>query len=81
MTALDQETRLSVNTPAVMTNRFACLATNFGFRIAFGEVAPGETKAFVFHSAIFMSSLADAEALATTILDVVKRHRATRGES
>lgn len=53
--ALEQESRLAFNVAAKWTDRVALALTAHGLRIAFGEIAPGETKTFQFHSAIMMS--------------------------
>lgn len=54
--ALEQEARVAFNAPATWSNRSAVttLAPNL-VRIAFAEVAPGETKAFQYHTALMMT--------------------------
>lgn len=58
--SLEQEQRLSLNTPACWTNRFVGLrlrdANSDLVRIAFAEAAPGEDKAYEFHSAVMMTT-------------------------
>lgn len=64
--SLEQEQRLSFNTPARWTNRFVGLRLRDPYsdrvRVAFAEGAPGEDKAYDFHSAIMMT-VEDARAL------------------
>jgi hypothetical protein len=72
---MDQETRIAFNTPARVTNRFVAASMKGAqIRVAFAEAAPGESKAFVFHSAI-MCSLDDAAQLAETLTRLVRQAR------
>lgn len=66
---LEQEPRLSFNVPSKWTNRFIAVGLPHGVRIAFAEAAPGEDKAYDFHSAIVMTR-EDARALAERLLTV-----------
>ena len=66
---LEQEPRLSFNVPAKWTNRFIAVGLPHGVRIAFAEAAPGEDKAYDFHSAVVMRR-DDARALAERLLAV-----------
>jgi hypothetical protein len=66
---LEQEPRLSLNVPSKWTNRFIAVRLPHGVRIAFAEAAPGEDKAYDFHSAIVMT-WEDARALAERLLTV-----------
>ena len=59
---LTQEERLGFNVNSKWINRFIALNLPYGFRIAFAEAAPGEDKAYDFHSAIVMTR-EDAKAL------------------
>ena len=63
---LEQEPRLSFNK---WTNRFIAMGLPHGVRIAFAEAAPGEDKAYDFHSAVVMTR-EDARALAQRLLTV-----------
>ncbi len=64
---LEQEPRLSFNVPSKWTNRFIAVGLPHGVRIAFAEAAPGEDKAYDFHSAVVMAR-EDARALAQRLL-------------
>ncbi len=66
---LEQEPRLSFNVPSKWTNRFIAVGLPHGVRIAFAEAAPGEDKAYDFHSAVLMTR-EDARALAERLLTV-----------
>jgi hypothetical protein len=66
---LEQEPRLSFNVPSKWTNRFIAVGLPHGVRIAFAEAAPGEDKAYDFHSAVVMTR-EDARALAERLLTV-----------
>jgi hypothetical protein len=66
---LEQEPRLSFNVPSKWTNRFIAVGLPHGVRIAFAEAAPGEDKAYDFHSAVVMTK-EDARALAERLLTV-----------
>ncbi len=66
---LEQEPRLSFNVPSKWTNRFIAVGLPHGLRIAFAEAAPGEDKAYDFHSAVVMTR-EDARELAERLLTV-----------
>jgi hypothetical protein len=53
--ALSQEARLSFNIAAKWANRFSVTFMTAGVRIAFAEAAPGEDRAYDFHSAVLIS--------------------------
>jgi len=61
--SMDHEARIAFNVRAIWANRFSLAELSDGrFRIAFAEAAPGEDRAFVYHSAVVMSR-ADAREL------------------
>jgi hypothetical protein len=71
---LEQETRLSFNTPTVFSNRFSVVVSPDRVRIAFGEAVPGETKAYIFSSAVLLG-MEDAKLLAEFILSNIQKQK------
>jgi hypothetical protein len=74
---LEQEPRLSFNVPSKWTNRFIAVALPHGVRIAFAEAAPGEDKAYDFHSAVVMTRK-DARALVERLMSQLASREAER---
>jgi hypothetical protein len=74
---LEQEPRLSFNVPSKWTNRFIAVALPHGVRIAFAEAAPGEDKAYDFHSAVVMTR-EDARALVERLMSQLASREAER---
>ena len=74
---LEQEPRLSFNVPSKWTNRFIAVGLPHGVRIAFAEAAPGEDKAYDFHSAVVMTR-EDARALVERLMSQLASREAER---